>query len=75
MVGWYGTIREAFVIMCKNGDSSFTWPKSNPLEPLDEFEYALPYYGWKKSRRGYWSCPTCVEKRKRKEAPDQGESE
>jgi hypothetical protein len=59
----YGKIEEAYYVMCRSGDHHYTWPKKAGRE--DEFAYSLPYFGWKLSKRGYWSCPTCVAKRKK----------
>lgn len=60
----YGKIEDAFYVMCKSGDHHFTWPKGIK-GTKEEFADFLPHAGWKLSKRGYWSCPRCVEKRKR----------
>jgi hypothetical protein len=68
----YGKAIEAYVVICKQGDHWYTSPKV--MGDQAWFESFLPHAGWKKSRKGYWSCPACVEKRGKKKEADQAQA-
>jgi hypothetical protein len=70
MVLEYGKVVDAILVyckICKNNLYVSPVGKQTLEGAITSFEYFLPYAGWKKSRRGWWSCPNCVAKREKKE--------